>query len=83
MIQTFNLILILVYFSWPDPLDPPKWQLLGHISNTKPSAIFKVSTLKKLHEMGDHTCMTSFGQQSICHNAQIGISVGNVQLDCK
>lgn len=64
-----------VYFSWPDPNAPPNWQLLGYISNEKPSAIFKVSNFKKLHEMNDFAPNMMFGQSHIVHNAQIGISI--------
>ncbi|KAG5892094.1 hypothetical protein JTB14_011994 [Gonioctena quinquepunctata] len=63
-----------VYFSWPDPNAPPNWQLLGFLSNQKPSAIFRISNLKKLDEMGDYSNMM-FGQSHIVHNAQIGISI--------
>ncbi|XP_018318513.1 protein OPI10 homolog [Agrilus planipennis] len=64
-----------VYFSWPDPTAPPNWQLLGYISNQKPSVIFKLSNIKKLHEMGDFSNTSTFGQQDISHNAQLGISI--------
>ncbi|KAJ8927817.1 hypothetical protein NQ314_019699, partial [Rhamnusium bicolor] len=63
-----------VYFSWPDPNAPPNWQPLGYISNQKPSAIYKISSLKKLEEMGDYSNLM-FGQSHIVHNAQIGISI--------
>ncbi|CAG9133681.1 hypothetical protein JYU34_010680 [Plutella xylostella] len=65
-----------VYWSWPDPAAPPNWQVLGHISNAKPSAIFKISNLKKLHELSNENQFSSaFGAQKICTNAQIGIAI--------
>ena len=64
-----------VYFSWPDPSSPPKWQHIGYISNAKPSSIFKISQLKKLHEMEDSSIGQIFGACQISHTAQIGISI--------
>ncbi|KAL6261325.1 hypothetical protein P5V15_008845 [Pogonomyrmex californicus] len=63
-----------VYFSWPDPNAPPNWQFLGYISNVKPSAIFKISNLKKNHEFANSN-LGIFGVGKISHVAQIGVSV--------
>lgn len=64
-----------VYWSWPDPLSPSKWQLLGYISNNKPSAIFRIQHIKKLHELEAQETIMNFGEAAISHSAQIGISI--------
>lgn len=73
-----NISFLSVYFSWPDPDAPPSWQLLGVISNEKPSSVFKISGLKKKAE--SQNGFLQFGQQTISHNAQIGISVEPVTI---
>jgi len=70
----FNSLLFTVYFSWPDSNAPPNWQFLGYISNSKPSAIFKISNLKKNHEF-ENSNLGIFGIGKISHFAQIGVSV--------
>uniref|UniRef100_U5EY44 Protein opi10 log n=1 Tax=Corethrella appendiculata TaxID=1370023 RepID=U5EY44_9DIPT len=64
-----------VYFSWPDPNAPPNWQFLGYISNSKPSAIFKIGQLKKLHEISNNSNSVFGSNLPISHLAQIGVSV--------
>ncbi|KAJ1530978.1 hypothetical protein ONE63_005814 [Megalurothrips usitatus] len=67
----------LVFFGWPDETTgTSNWQLLGFISNDKPSAIFKVSNLKKTSSLG-----SAFQNPFALHvskNAQIGISVETI-----
>ena len=62
-----------MYFSWPDPSAPPSWQLLGSITNNKPSVIFKVTKLKT--STASQSSVPAFGSGLIAHNAQIGISI--------
>ncbi|KAG7259331.1 hypothetical protein CRUP_000669 [Coryphaenoides rupestris] len=67
-----------VYFCFPDP-DPgsggaPVWQLLGFITNHKPSAIFKISGLQAGEARGAHP----FGLVAASPRptaAQVGVSV--------
>jgi hypothetical protein len=62
-----------VYFSYPDSNGVPMWQLLGFVTNGKPSAIFKISGLKPTEE-SQHP----FGAMNIVQTpsvARIGISV--------
>lgn len=66
-----------VYFSFPDPLSgAPVWQLLGFITNEKPSAIFKISGLKAgvggAHPFG----MMASVSPSV---AQVGVSVESLE----
>lgn len=63
-----------VYFSFPDAASGAAvWQLLGFISNEKPSAIFKISGLKcgegGAHPFGTMAPMTSASV------AQVGVSI--------
>ncbi|XP_074256482.1 protein Hikeshi isoform X1 [Saimiri boliviensis] len=44
-----------VYFSYPDSNGMPVWQLLGFVTNGKPSAIFKISGLKSGNLMVSHS----------------------------
>lgn len=60
-----------VYFSWPSS-EGQSWLLLGHISNVKPSAIFKITNLKSSDA---NNSSHPFGQmEAQAHMAQIGIS---------
>ncbi|XP_062865849.1 protein Hikeshi isoform X2 [Trichomycterus rosablanca] len=61
-----------VYFSFPDSVAGQVWQLLGFITNEKPSAIFKISGLKA-GEGGSHPFgMMAASQASV---AQVGVSI--------
>ncbi|XP_066562375.1 protein Hikeshi [Amia ocellicauda] len=62
-----------VYFSYPDLSGAPVWQLLGFITNEKPSAIFKISGLKS-GVGGEHP----FGMMAVPQIpsvAQVGVSI--------
>lgn len=68
-------LLLSVYFSWPDEHAKSNWQLLGILTNNKPSAIFKLSNLKQ-HSDPSTQPLNAFSQfPSITVNAQIGISI--------
>ena len=70
----------LVYLNWPDLNASPTWQLLGHITEDKPSAIFKISNFKQesSETKSMESNMTTSGEQSsLC--AQIGISVETME----
>ncbi|XP_006824818.1 protein OPI10 homolog, partial [Saccoglossus kowalevskii] len=65
-----------VHFSWPSP-EGPQWQLLGHISNQKPSAIFKITKIKPDDLLSSGPFGMMAAQQSFQSNtiSQIGIAV--------
>nr|CAG4643488.1 EOG090X0D82 [Ilyocryptus agilis] len=63
-----------VYFSWPEPTAPPVWDLLGFLTNAKPSNIYKITKLKRSAFEGSTPSPFGLGQIS-SHSAQIGISL--------
>lgn len=69
-----------MYLSWSENCIKDEWQLLGSISNVKPSAIFRISHVKK----GDNTStMNSFGLRediSSKYIAKIGISIEPIEV---
>jgi hypothetical protein len=65
-----------VYFSFPDPAAGGQvWQLLGFITNEKPSAIFKISGLKAGEAGGTHPFGTMGAASPAIFMAQVGVSV--------
>ncbi|CAG7826390.1 unnamed protein product [Allacma fusca] len=65
-----------VYFGWPDESNQLAWHLLGSISNEKPSAIFKISNLKK-SAVNSTISPSFFGS---CAASNLGIGLGNLDL---
>ncbi|KAF4119205.1 protein Hikeshi [Onychostoma macrolepis] len=66
-----------VYFSFPDPAVGQVWQLLGFITNEKPSAMFRICGLKA-GEGGAHP----FGMMAVSAPsvAQVGVSIESLEL---
>ncbi|XP_062302421.1 protein Hikeshi isoform X1 [Osmerus eperlanus] len=62
-----------VYFSFPDQVGGQVWQLLGFITNDKPSAIFKIASLKA-GEGGEHPFGMMAAPQA-ASVAQVGVSI--------
>lgn len=63
-----------VYLSLPEPAGGAGWQLLGFITNDKPSAIFKMSGLKH-REGGAHPFGSGASSRPSPSVAQVGVSV--------
>ncbi|RDD41794.1 Protein Hikeshi [Trichoplax sp. H2] len=64
-----------IFFCWPSPNSEPVWQLLGYISNQKPSAIFRIAKAKD-NSLSNQTNTFSVPNQFINNNiAQIGLSI--------
>ena len=71
-----------MYFRWPEPdlATPPVWQLLGFLSNSKPSSIYKITGLKKSLAGSMNPSPFGINQSGIHHHAQIGISIEPLSL---
>ncbi|CAK8679810.1 unnamed protein product [Clavelina lepadiformis] len=61
-----------VYINWPSSSGETSWQLIGHLTNQKPSAIFKISGMIK----DQNSASNVFSDMaSHPHHAQLGISL--------
>lgn len=70
-----------MYFRWPEPdlAAPPVWQLLGFLTNNKPSNIYKITGLKKnLSSLNPSPFGLNKG--GVHHHAQLGISIEPLDL---
>ncbi|XP_065206511.1 protein OPI10 homolog [Planococcus citri] len=66
----------LVYLSWSEAGIKDDWQLLGSISNLKPSAIFKISHVKKTEAAASTmNCLTLQEEIPSKFIAKLGISI--------
>lgn len=57
-------------------MSPPNWELVGYVSNEKPSVVFKISGLNKENTNE----LFPFGQLPISHHAQVGISMESTTI---
>jgi protein Hikeshi len=70
---SYSRLTFAVYFGWPGQGGETNWQLLGLISNEKPSSIFRVTRLKGAEVAGQG--LGSMGGWGGGHDAKIGVSV--------
>ena len=69
-----------IYIGWPGPdgtIDGVSWQLLGYITNDKPSAIFKIARIKPIEAPLNPFSgpMSALSTNMLASQALIGISV--------
>nr|CAG4648229.1 EOG090X0D82 [Moina brachiata] len=70
-----------VYFRWPEASHgiEPVWQLLGFLTNNKPSSIYRITGLKKSNESSISSPFTPL-QIYEHHHAEIGISIERLDI---
>ncbi|KAJ3214655.1 hypothetical protein HDU81_001655, partial [Chytriomyces hyalinus] len=76
-----------VHFLWPNPSSAPTWQLLGYLSNDKPSAVFKLgqkhtssNSFNQSDSMMDDSTGNLLGAGDSPITASLGISVEPIEL---
>lgn len=74
------LMFSIVYLSWSENCIKDEWQLLGSISNIKPSAIFRISHVKKADNMNNMNCLSLKEDIPSKFIAKIGISIEPIEI---